>query len=510
MKKLLGIVVLIFIFHQNSYANDDKLEKFNRWLYDNGHHQYLNFDLISYRATVKSKKDHLVIITSKKHNSKSAAEDAAMKECKRFFYFSLFGEPHVKKMQKSCYIDSVVEVSYAKYKVSNNLNIKFYKSYEIPEKSKPNRDTSLYYLFRGQQVESINDKAGSTKSDNPYQFEFNLRDDNDKLVKKVRKEMNKTSMLSYLLYEDGKITIDEITPKDRFGILFDDNTTWTSASVGKSLVSYVTGNAICEGYIDGVDAKLNDWPLLENTLFYDQKLINLLNMSAGHQKYADYDLKTNKYPKNGNKNTIRFHMKEGVFKDSKKSKSKYQYTNVISSIVINYVWHKSDGKFQSLLDKIFKEKARVENEVWFEKNNNKTIRKENRNNLIKKEYEVRDEDGPIRYSFQASRYDYLRIAKAILDDWQNDTCVGKYLKTIYERRISKNTTDRNPNSINGMASGYAGFFHTNYSGIKKRPVMGMLGYGGQSILIDFERGRIVVKQSIHDDYNFKIIYNVIK
>ena len=40
--------------------------------------------------------------------------------------------------------------------------------------------------------------------------------------------MNKTSMLSYLLYEDGKISIDEITPKDRFGILYDNNTKETN------------------------------------------------------------------------------------------------------------------------------------------------------------------------------------------------------------------------------------------------------------------------------------------
>ena len=142
MKKLLGIVVLIFIFHQNSYANDDKLEKFNRWLYDNGHHQYLNLDSISYRATVKSKKDHLVIITSKKHNSKSAAEDAAMEECELFF------KADGEEMQKACYIHSVVEDDLCKtepkysqvwyqnfcdqFRGTNNLNIKFYKSYEIP------------------------------------------------------------------------------------------------------------------------------------------------------------------------------------------------------------------------------------------------------------------------------------------------------------------------------------------------------------------------------------------
>jgi hypothetical protein len=41
-------------------------------------------------------------------------------------------------------------------------------------------------------------------------------------------------------------------------------------------------------------------------------------------------------------------------------------------------------------------------------------------------------------NIMATRFDYLRIAKAIMDDYQNGTCVGKYLKEIYERRIPKN------------------------------------------------------------------------
>ena len=81
-------------------------------------------------------------------------------------------------------------------------------------------------------------------------------------------------------------------------------------------------------------------------------------MAAGHHQYADSNIKTDGlYPTNSNKNTIAFHMKDGVFKNSKKSKSKYQYTNLLTSIVINYVWHKSDGNFQDLLDKVFKEKV---------------------------------------------------------------------------------------------------------------------------------------------------------
>jgi hypothetical protein len=41
-------------------------------------------------------------------------------------------------------------------------------------------------------------------------------------------------------------------------------------------------------------------------------------------------------------------------------------------------------------------------------------------------------------NFVATRYDYIRFAKAMLDDWKNDTCVGKYLKSTYEKRIQKN------------------------------------------------------------------------
>ena len=481
MKKLLGILVLGLLWCNISFADDEHLHDFNQWLYQSGNHQYLNIE--------------------QKPVCKKLIQQHGLKVPK----VGLFDEPKVKTNEwfwLECH----------KFQGTSNLKIKFYKYNEIPEFSKPNKDTALYYLYRGQEVVKANDRAGSTKSDNPYKFKISLRSDDDKTLKKVRKAMNKTSMLSYLLYEDGKITIDEITPLDRFGILYDNNTVHTSASVGKSFVSYVTAHAICEGYISSIDHKLNDWELLENTLFYDQKLIDLMNMAAGHHQYADSNIKTDGlYPTNSNKNTIAFHMKDGVFKNSKKSKSKYQYTNLLTSIVINYVWHKSDGNFQDLLDKVFKEKSKIENDVWFEKNNNETIRLENENNKIKKEYEVRDEDGPIRYSFQASRYDYLRIAKAILDDWQNDTCVGKYLKSIHERKISKNLKYKNDKLNNRNAKSYAGFFHTSYSGMAKRNVMGMYGYGGQAILIDFDKGRIIVLNSITEDYSWKnLVHSVIK
>jgi len=465
MKKIIFLIVLPFFWISHLYANDNYLDEFDEWLSKNGHYDYLN--------------------------DPNAIVPKVCKEEKRF--------------SNLWYYNKCDEI-----KSGNNLDINFFKSSEIPWDSKPNRDTMLYYLFRYLEVENEFDRAGSKGSKNPYKFNIELRD--DKISKYIKKHMQKTGLLSYLLYEDNKITIDEITPDDRFGIMYRDYTQYTSASVGKSLVSYVTGHAICKGYINGVDHRLNDWPLLENTLFYDQKLINLLNMAAGHQKYADFDLKTkNKYHKNANSNTVEFHLRKGVFKNSKKAKNKYQYTNFLSNLLINYVWFKSEGKFQDLLDEIFIDKAKVEHDVWFLKMNDRTIKMNNRNNTILKEYEVKDEDGPLRYSFRASRYDYLRIAKAMLDDWQNDTCVGKYLKNIREKRISKNHKWKDDNFHDLNSKSYAGKFHTNYSGMAKRNVMGMSGYGGQSIMIDFDRGRINVINSIHTNYNWKkIAHSVIK
>ncbi len=40
MKKAIAIVVLGLLWCNISFANDDKLEEFNQWLYDNGYSEY--------------------------------------------------------------------------------------------------------------------------------------------------------------------------------------------------------------------------------------------------------------------------------------------------------------------------------------------------------------------------------------------------------------------------------------------------------------------------------------
>ena len=97
--------------------------------------------------------------------------------------------------------------------------------------------------------------------------------------------MQNTALLSYLLYEEGKIVIDEISPKDKFGKVFTNEIKYHSQSIGKSFASYILGHAICKGYVGGIDTQINDWPILKGTLYDNQKIIDIINMRAGDKNY---------------------------------------------------------------------------------------------------------------------------------------------------------------------------------------------------------------------------------
>ena len=239
MKKLLGIVVLgLLLASSNLFAESSKLNKFNQWLYENGYHQYL---------TMK--------------------ENPVCKE-----------EP---KYSQAWYLQNC-----DKFQGSNNLDIKIknkaLSATNIAYHSNPNRDSLIYYLWKY----SYRDRSSHLKefkpTNNSYDFKFNLIED-----KFLKKQMKTKGILSYLYYQDGEVLIDELSPKERLGEFLNNETKFYSMSMGKSVTSYLVGHAICEGYIDGVDARVNDWPIIKDSLYHDQKLINFLNMNTGDQKYID-------------------------------------------------------------------------------------------------------------------------------------------------------------------------------------------------------------------------------
>jgi hypothetical protein len=333
-------------------------------------------------------------------------------------------------------------------------------------------------------------------SSNPYEFRSSLKED-----KYLDKQLKKTGLLSYLLYEDDQITIDKISPNDRFGKFINNETKLRSMSVGRSMASYTLAHAICDGYIDSVDTRLDDWPLLENTLYYNQKLSDILNMNSGDHKYIEKGEFINseglaeKFKGSLDDHMVSLEQYLFYLKNTKSSKPRFNYHSINSAIVLNYVLFKTGDDFERILEKTFKDKAKIKNSVLFYKTTARP-KKEGNANIM----------------FYATRYDYLRIAKAMLDDWQNDTCEGKYLKTIFNNRISKENEKRKGKEQWPFARGYAGQFQAHYKGIdKKRAVMGMHGYGGQHVVIDFERSRIVVTNALHENFNYKkIVYDPIK
>ena len=206
-------------------------------------------------------------------------------------------------------------------------------------------------------------------SENHYKFQSNLRKDKD--VLKEIKNTKKTGLISYLLFEDDKIVIDESDIPDKFQGDTIINGLLPSHSMGKSLVSYVTGHAICEGYISSVDEKLTGWDVIENTLYEDQVLIDLLNMQAGDQKYVGERINPRigsilKKNQSVNVNTIPLEiLLKKYFQNTKKSKPVYNYSALTTNVIMNYVIFKTGDDWEKLLHKVFNEHVKVKDNVYF-------------------------------------------------------------------------------------------------------------------------------------------------
>ena len=453
MKKII-IIFLYLILSFSVQANDNHLKQFDKWLAKNQFNQFVKF-----------------------------VQGQGEGKCKSLVKYS--NHWYYNKCDESKDIVPNYEI--------NTYNGRS----EIPERGKkPNYETLLYYFWEYTNGNWTNNPKYSEikPSDKPYQFKFDLRDDEI-----VKKQMQKTALLSYLLYEDEKIVVDEISPKDKFGKVFTNETKYHSQSVGKSFASYILGHAICKGYVDSIDAQLNDWPILENTLYHNQKIIDLINMQAGDEKYFSSEDKSNIFANSSSRysvtnRTISSAMNKEL-KDSKKSKKKWAYNNLLPHLILNYLIFKAgEDDFQNLLDDVFRKKVGIEHETVL------VMSEESTNN-----------NKSTTSTFLTTRYDYLRVARAMLQDWQNDTCEGKYLKSIFERKVKKKYDYSTKKHAFTNTKSYGGFFHLEPSGMKKRHIFVMDGYGGQTLTIDFDTGRIVTTMAIHRDFNWmKIAHSVIK
>ena len=368
--------------------------------------------------------------------------------------------------------------------------------YELPQRLKPcANDKTLNFYYSKWLGERNGLRYMVPASASPLEFSSSLQNS-----KFLDKQLKHNGILSYLYYQDGKIIFDKLAPQSRFQFTLNNETEFRSNSIGKSIVSYLIGHAICEGYIKSLDETLNSWPILDKTLYSNLQLIDLMNMRARDQHIVteqDGFLKSGRW---FNPVSIKSAASLELVNTQPNKKRVYNYNGFVTNILMNYMIFKVGEEWPSFMKSVFNDKVRIENRFIFQKAWGP------------------DEDGVGWYSAYASRYDYLRIAISMMTDWQSNNCVGRYLKELATRKepmgkqfwlFDLEPKDARPNA--GFASHYGGQFYFDYKGMTKRNIFGMDGYGGQSVLIDMDNSRIVVVNAASTNYDwYELVYQPIK
>ena len=408
----------------------------------------------------------------------------------------------------------VKKVVTQKNKSSNKVTI-FEGRSQIPDLDKQVNDATISHYYRvGDKFLSYKNETYKIRpSNDPVQFQKNIEKSDT-----VDHELSNSAIFSYLYYDDGVVVYDALPPKGRFTVKLTDKSYFQSNSMGKSITSYILGHAICQGYISSINEEIYDWELMEDTLYFGQPLINLLTMTAGDSHVIDRGIFINTGRNfHGNAPLKKAVENPKELKGSKRnSRRSYKYSNLTTDVIFNYIMHRTGSDFEKFIKQIYQDKIRIEHPVILAMNPIEGYSRDRQPSM-----KTRIRQGAGVYGISATRYDYLRIAKAILDDWNNDTCVGKYLKEIYAKRVPTNfrnarwdSTDRRWGKVDfwNLSKSYAGQFYTDIKGLRNKTVLVMNGANGQQIAIDTDDNRIVVINAAMEKFydTYKLGYEPIK
>ena len=355
-------------------------------------------------------------------------------------------------------------------------------------------DKTLEYYFLKQDSQRIMNPLGwwtVNPTNTPYSFESKLQKN-----PVIEAQLKTKSIFSYIYYDNGSIVYDYLPPSGRFSIPFSEGTYFESHSMGKSIVSYLIGHAICKGYIDSVDSKIGDWPIMETTLYYGQPLINLLNMQSGDTTVIKP--KGTRFIKSGRHihgqwSLLSAASNEKELMNTKPAKSpRFAYSNLTSDVLMSYLMHRVGADFEEFINNFYQNHIGIKYPVFLKLNPITSFDWSIENLIL---------EGAGQYGISATRYDFLRIAVAIMNDWQKDTCEGKYLKNIYSRAVKTNnkmgwntrfkSPEKDSPTFGQTARRYAGQFWIDFPELKDT-VMAMVGADGQQIIMNMDKSRIVV------------------
>ena len=198
-----------------------------------------------------------------------------------------------------------------------------------------------------------------------------------------------------------------------------------------------------------------------------------------------------------------------LLQGTKAKGNKSFYNNALADIIANYIVFKSGKDYDKLMKKVFQDKIKIGNEIAYEKHG----QTRNMSQIIHK-YNGSPQT-LASYSYYMTRLDFLRFAEAMMKDYQNETCVGNYLRESQQQAIKwfkYRPTKKNAQwYLHNYSKKYGSQFYFDFKGLKKRNIIGTEGYNGQNILIDLDNSRIVVTNSAATGWNVKtFMLNVIK
>ena len=269
----------------------------------------------------------------------------------------------------------------------------------------------------------------------------------------IRNIIDQSDLLSVLFYDGNSITVNELSTTKLKPL-----NKMYSMSISKSYIGYLLGHAICDGFIKTLDDSIGQYvPETSGTIYEGVSLQNMINMTAGdvdHWERGSNNMIVYAGPIVRGKKTIKDMLEEsrGV---SPVKKPNFYYSNILPDLVGRAIHLKSP---LGLKDK---------NE-W-----------------------------GIHFAFlYATRGDYLKFAKLIAQDWKSNSCIGSYLKKLYENRVP---TGKPQNGSHNFQS-YGGFFWMDKSNFNF-PHFVMNGHGGQRIIINLNTGAILSMHAIRSNYN---------
>ena len=303
---------------------------------------------------------------------------------------------------------------------------------------------------------------------------LNIKLIENKNIKEIDKNIKNKSLLSVIYFDGKDIVVNKKTEKIK------DDTKLYSFSISKSFVSYILGEAICNGHIKSLEDKISVYvPETKGTVYENSTLKELINMSAGDTKFSSRKPGSANLPyasKVGTKKTTvkdYLNLSTGV----KLSEKEFNYNNLLTDLVARAIDTSVPGGLKKSYESLAN-KSGTGSEMYF----------------------LTDDNGwPLLHGwFYATREDFLRLAIQVSQDWNSKSCVGNYLNKIENMKID---TEQDK-------SEYSGYFWYDQE-IKSRHVQ-MRGHGGQRIHIDLEKGSILIYHSITKDYDNKSIWNLIK